>query len=59
MDEQIRRMTPTEAEAYRAKFRKDTAKAGPGRFQHFTSEAAKQAHLQQVAQSQQHNEVPF
>lgn len=52
-------MTPAEAAAIREQFRKATEKAGPGRFQHFKSEAAKQAHLQQVAQGQQHNEVPF
>lgn len=59
MDKQIRRMTPAEAEAIREQFKKATAKAGPGRFQHFKDDATRAEHLRQVAHDQQSGATPF
>lgn len=51
MDRPIRRMTDSEAAAYREQFRKATARA-TGRFQHWPSKEVEQEHLRQVAEAQ-------
>ena len=52
-------MTKERAEAYRAKFAKDTAKCCGEAFQHFDTPEEWERHLDEVRTLQQTGETPF
>lgn len=52
-------MTREQMEAYREKFRKDTAKGSGELFQHFDTSEEWERHLAEVKQLQDSGSVPF
>lgn len=52
-------MTKEQAEAYRAKFAKDTAKWCGEAFQHFDTPEGLERHLDEVKESQEVHKTPF
>lgn len=53
------KLTPEEAEGLREQLRKATAPAGYGTFQHFASDAQRQAHLDDVEAGIERGTLPF
>lgn len=53
------KLSPEKAEGIREQFRKATAPAGPGTFQHFANDEQRQAHLDDVAAGIERGTIPF
>lgn len=52
-------LTPEASIKLREQFRKATATAAPGRFEHFSSDEQRQAHLDDVAAGVERGTLPF
>lgn len=52
-------MSKERAEAYRAEYAKAARKWGGEVFQHFTSDEAREQHLEQVKEAQEKHQAPF